>query len=243
MLACNNISNTYKIKLIEKIKRTPTILSLRFSLSLAINFIPGQFLKVIFDESNYNNKELNKNLSFSSSPLKDYIEITKRLSESAFSQRLEALGIGDEICIQGPFGRCTFSDNHQKIAFLIGGIGITPVISILEYIQDKNLKTDALLFYSNRTEEEISFKEELNQWQAKNSNFKVFYTVTYCQPKDKNCLFGRIDKELVSRNIKDISERIFFIFGPPKMVEAMKELCLAIGAKEEFIKTESFLGY
>src|SRR4030042_1698858 len=185
MLACNNISNTYKIKLIEKIKRTPTILSLRFSLSLAINFIPGQFLKVIFDESNYNNKELNKNLSFSSSPLKDYIEITKRLSESAFSQRLEALGIG----------------------------------------------------------EEISFKEELNQWQAKNSNFKVFYTVTYCQPKDKNCLFGRIDKELVSRNIKDISERIFFIFGPPKMVEAMKELCLAIGAKEEFIKTESFLGY
>lgn len=243
MLACNNISDTYKIKLIEKIKRTPTILSLRFSLSPAINFIPGQFLKVIFDESNYNNQELNKNLSFSSSPLKDYIEITKRVSESAFSQRLKGLEMGDRICIQAPRGQCTFNDNYKKITFLIGGIGITPVISILEYIQDKNLNTDTLLFYSNRTEEEIAFKEELNQWQAKNPNLKVLYTITDFQPKDKNCLFGRIDKELVSRNIKDISERMFFIFGPPKMVEAMKGLCQAVGAKEEFIKTESFLGY
>lgn len=235
--------DSYKIKLIDSIKRTPTILSLRFLHPKEINFIPGQFLKVIFDESNYNNQELNKNLSFSSSPLKDYIEVTKRLSQSAFSQRLRALEKDDQVCIQGAFGRCTFSDNDKKIAFLIGGIGITPVISILEYIQDKNLSTDALLFYSNRTEEEIAFKEELNQWQAKSSNFKFFYTITDYQPKDKNCLFGRIDKELVSRNIKDISKRIFFIFGPPKMVEAMKGLCQAVGAKEEFIKTESFLGY
>ena len=235
--------DSYKIKLIDTIKRTPTILSLRFWRPLGINFMPGQFLKVIFDESNDNNKELNKYLSFSSSPLKDYIEVTKRLSQSAFSQRLRALERDDQISMQGAFGRCTFSDNDKKITFLIGGIGITPAISILEYIQDKNLSTDALLFYSNRTEEEIAFKEELNQWQAKNPNLKALYTVTDFQPKDKNCLFGRIDKELVSRNIKDISERMFFIFGPPKMVEAMKALCQAVGAKEEFIKTESFLGY
>jgi ferredoxin-NADP reductase len=227
----------------ERIKRTPTIESFRFLPQEKISFMPGQFLQIIFDEKNSGNRELNKYLSFSSSPARDYIEVTKRLSESAFSGRLKDLKENDPVLIKAPLGNCVFKDDYKKIVFLIGGIGITPVISILEYIIDKRLETDVLLLYSNKTEEEIAFKKELDYWQGVNRNIKLLYVVTDREPKDKSCIFGRIDKNLLSERVADLKERVIFIFGPPKMVEAMKNLCVETGSREGNIKTESFLGY
>lgn len=234
---------TLKGRLIEKIKRTSSIESFRFILEKKIEFTPGQFLQVIFDQNNRDNKELNKYLSFSSSPNKEYIEVTKRLSDSKFSQSLNNLTIGSEVLFKAPLGACVYKSEYRKIGFLIGGIGITPVISIIEYIFDKRLNTDVVLIYSNRAEDDIAFRNELDQWKSLNKNIKVFYTVTECEPKDNSCIFGRIDKNLFIDKVKDFSERMFFIFGPPKMVEAMKNLCLEVGCKKDSVKTESFIGY
>lgn len=232
-----------KAELIERIERTPTIESFGFSPEKKIDFIPGQFLQIIFDEVNQGNKELNKYLSFSSSSTKEYVEVTKRLSDSLFSQKLRGLKNQDVVLLKAPLGNCVFKDDYQKIGFLIGGIGITPVISILEYIIDKKLTTDATLLYSNSTEEEIAFKKELDYWQSINNKIKVFYTITDSPPKDTDCIFARIDKNLLLEKAEDYGERIFFIFGPPKMVEAMSNLCLELGCNKENIKTESFIGY
>jgi ferredoxin-NADP reductase len=208
-----------------------------------IGFVPGQFLQVIFDEANNQNKDLNKYLSFSSSPTKEYIEVTKRLSDSQFSRKLQGLKVQDSVLLKMPLGNCIFKDDYQRIGFLIGGIGITPVISILEYIMDKKLPTDVILIYSNRTEEEIAFKQELDYWRNLNNKIRVIYTVTDCQPKESECIFGRIDKNLLLGRINDYKQRIFFIFGPPKMVEAMNGLCLDIGCDKEDVKIENFIGY
>lgn len=230
-------------KLIEGIKRTNAVESFRFALTERINFIPGQFLKVLFDEADPNNKELNKYLSFSSSPAKDYLEVTKKLSHSTFSNKLASLSVGDEVGFTGPLGNCVLKEEHKKICFLIGGIGITPVISILEYIVDKKLPVDVTLFYSNKTEEDIAFRKELDYWHATNNNIEVFYTITECQPKESHCIGGRINKDLILQKVDDVRKRIFFIFGPPRMTEAMKALCIEMGCKKENIKAESFIGY
>ncbi len=232
-----------KAKLIQRIKRTSSVESFRFLPGKKIDFLTGQFLQVIFDENNRNNKELNKYLSFSSSPDHDYFEVTKRISESAFSQKLKNLKTGDEVSFKAPLGACVFKDEYKKIAFLIGGIGITPVISIIEYIARNKINADILLFYSNRNEEDIAFKSELDKWRENNSNIKIFYTVSDSQPVNKEYIFGRIDKDLLFNKIPDIPERVFFIFGPPKMVEAMKNTCLEISPVKEHINTESFIGY
>jgi len=232
-----------KARFIERIQRTPSVASFRFMPPEKIDFSPGQFVQVIFDEQNGQNQQLNKYLSLSVSPLKEYLEVTKRISGSEFSQRLNRLRAGDEVLMRAPMGSCVFRDGYKKIGFLIGGIGITPVISIIEYVVKKNLTTNSILFYSNRTEEEIVFKQELDAWQKGHCNVRVFYTVTDCQPKDPACSFGHIDKDLITLNAGDIRERIFFIFGPPKMVEAMNGLCLEAGCSKENIKTENFIGY
>lgn len=230
-----------KGKLIERIKRTYSIESFRVELEDKVDFLPGQFLQVIFDKDNLNNRDLNKYLSLSCSPTKNYIEFTKRLSDSLFSQKLNSLKPGDFLDVKAPLGQCIFS-NEKDIVFLIGGIGITPVISIVDYLVEKNLSTKVTVFYSNRTEDDIAFKKELDVWQS-TGKISLFYTVTDCQPKDKNCLLGTINQELIARHITCLTERTFFIYGPPKMVEAMTSLCLAMGCVKDKIKKEVFIGY
>jgi len=234
---------TIKATLIERLKRTPTIESFRFKPQERVDFIPGQFLQVLFDAQNPKKRELNKYLSFSSSPTKDYIEVTKRLSESSFSNRLRNLALGNEVLFRLPMGMCVFEEEYKKIGFLTGGIGITPAISIIEYIAEKNLDTSVVLLYSNRTEDDIAFKKELDQWQSRGLNIKVFYTITDCQPRDKSCNYGDINKELVLEKMSDLEERVVFVFGPPKMVEAMNNVCIEAGCRKENIKTERFTGY
>ena len=234
---------TMRARLIERIKRTPTVESFRFKTEEPFDFVAGQFLQVVFDPQRADNKELNKYLSLSSSPGLPYIEVTKRLSGSLFSGRLNALKAGDEVSLKGPMGNCVFRDEYRHIGFLIGGIGITPVVSILEYLASSRLDTDAVLVYSNRVEEEIAFKKELDLWKARNPRIKVFYLVSDCEPKDKTCSYGVINKETLEAQVCDLHKRVFFIFGPPKMVDAMKQLATEMRCSQENIKTETFIGY
>ncbi len=227
----------------SSIQRAGLVKSFRFLPENSLDFQPGQFARIIFDRDNLGNRELNKYLSFSCPPGKDYLEFTKKLSGSLFSQKLENLKKGDEISIQAPLGSCVFKSEYKKIAFLIGGIGITPVISILGYIAGKKLKTDAVLFYSNKDDSEIAFQSQLNSLEKKHKNIRVIYTVTGSKPKKESILPGRINRDIVLSRLKDAGERIFFIFGPPKMVEAMNRLCNDIGCSKDKIKREGFIGY
>ncbi|MFH1441470.1 MAG: FAD-dependent oxidoreductase [Candidatus Omnitrophota bacterium] len=229
--------------LTDRIKRTPEVESFRFKIKDKIDFSPGQAAQIIFDGQHIENRQVNKYLSFSSSPTKDYFELSKKLSASRFSQNLRDLRLGDKIQIKAPMGKCVFKEEYKKIAFLIGGIGITPVISIIEYIIEKKLDTDVSLFYSNRTDEDIAFRKELDNWRQINKNIKVYYTLTDCQPKDKSCFSGYIDEKMLKENTSDFEQRMIFIFGPNAMVDMMKALSLKLGCSDKNILTERFIGY
>ncbi len=225
-----------KVSLIERIKRTPTIESFRFWTKESFKFIPGQFVKVLFDPANPGNKDLNKYLSLSASPNKGYLEVTKRLSQSLFSEKLKALKPRDELILDGPLGNCVLHENDKQVGFLVGGIGITPVISIMEYATEKKLAIDMELLYSSRNEEDIAFKQELDELRNINPRIKIGYTVTESLQKDASLISGAINKELFLERISNFKERAIYIFGPPKMVEAMQGICLEAGVLGEHIK-------
>jgi len=227
----------------ERLKRTDSIESFRFRSDEKIEFLPGQFLQLIFDEESREDSDLNKFLSFSSAPGKEYFEVTKRMSGSEFSEALAKLKIGDKALVKAPMGHCVFKDEYAKIGFLVGGIGITPAISILEYITSKNLNTDVCLVYSNKTEENIAFKAQIDNWSQQNPNINRVYAVTDCAPKDKNCFSGTINEQFLIDNVCDPKQRVFFIFGSPDMVAEMKSLCLKTGCTEDMVMAENFIGY
>ncbi len=233
----------FRATLKGRVARAPSVESFRFSVSRKIHFLAGQFCQVIFDGEDRKNRELNKYLSFSSSPHRDDVEVTKKLSQSAFSSRLRALERGDEVILRAPMGSCVYTDEMKKVCFLAGGIGITPVISIVEYIVARNLPVEADLFYSNRTVEEIAFLEELREWAGRHPGLRLHLFVTREEPKEGGLVHGRIDGDAILSRVKDIAERTFYAFGPPKMVDAMAALCREVGCPADRLKTESFAGY
>lgn len=229
-----------RVRFLERGQRTGTVVSFRFSAE-GIDFTAGQYLRIIFDEENHGNRELNKFLSFSCAPGKEYFEVTKRLSSSEFSARLSSLEPGDEVLCQLPMGTCVLGEK-RSVLFLAGGIGITPVISMIEDVVIHQKPVDVFLLYSNVSLKEIAFKNELDIWAAQ-ENINVVYTLTDCDSVNEECLAGRIDKAMITQHVDNLKERELFIFGPPPMVSAMRQICAEIKDCSGKIHFESFTGY
>ena len=224
----------------EIVPRTSSVKSFRFPRPSALDYKAGQYLIVTLKSGA---QEMRKPLSISSSPTeKEYIEFTKKLTGHPFSERLNQLKIGDAVTIDAPFGSFTFEGEHEKIGLLSGGVGVTPLRSICKFCSDMKLGTKVTLLYGNRTEMDIVFRRELDQMQTQNDNFKVVFTLE--EPESNwQGYKGDIDVEMIKKEIPDYSETVFYVCGPPGMVQAMENLLKALRVPAESVKKENFAGY
>jgi ferredoxin-NADP reductase len=226
------------------IKRTHNVKSFRFGIKENVDFKPGQFffVTIMIDGA-----ERTKHFSFSNSPTETgYVEFTKRITGSSFSKALDRLKTGDSARLKMPLGNFTFEGEYEKIAFLSGGIGITPIRSMCKFVRDKKLSTSIILLYGNNTESDIIFKDDLDNMQRLNKNFRVVHTLT-SPDIDKKAWTGRtgyIDAGMIKEEIPDYKDRVFYICGPPRMVEALVgELKGSLAVQEDKIRIENFSGY
>ena len=100
--------------------------------------------------------------TISSSPTEQHIWLTTRFTDrgSTFKRKLKELAEGDEIIVSGLEGDFVLPKHLSRpMAFIAGGIGITPFRSMIKYLLDKDLKADIILLYSNRTVRDVVFKE------------------------------------------------------------------------------------
>jgi ferredoxin-NADP reductase len=234
----------FETEVLEIIQRVPGVKSFRFKVKDGVEFKPGQFFFVTIE---IDGVERTKHFSFSNSPTeKGYVEFTKRITESEYSKALERLKIGHWAKLKMPYGAFTFLGEHQKIAFLSGGIGITPIRSICKFVADKGLSTDIVLLYGNDTEKDIIFRQDLDQMSRINKNLRIVYTLTSGEV-NKATWPGRtgfIDEKMVKEEILDYQKRIFYLCGPPKMVEVLSDILKnKLGIGEDKIKLENFTGY
>ncbi len=224
----------------EVISRTPSIKSLRLAAPNRASFRPGQYLSISLE----NSVELTRYLSISSSPTEEgYLEVTKRITQSRFSQILNQVEPGYQVSIAYPMGTFTFEGEVDKIAMLSGGIGITPLRSMCRYIIDQRLGTSVCLLYANRNLAEIAFKSEFDAMQGMSSRFKVVHSLDSAGDEWTGRR-GRIDAAAIREEIPDYRERRFFVCGPPGMVEALTGVLRGgLQLPEAQIRTEGFLGY
>lgn len=226
------------------IQRTHNVNSFRFGIKEDVDFKSGQFFFVTLK---IDGTERTKHFSFSNSPTeKGYIEFTKRITDSEFSQALEKLKTGDWARLKMPYGSFTFGGEYKKIAFLSGGIGITPIRSICKFATDSMLPTDMVLLYGNNREEDIIFRQDLDNMQSVNKNLRIVYTLT-SSDIDRKIWKGRtgyIDDTMIKEEIPDYTERIFYICGPPRMVESLiNSLRNKLSVQQDKIRIENFIGY
>lgn len=227
-------------RIIDIIPRTPSVKSFRLDSRGKTDYKAGQFMQVSFDGK----KELSRYLSISSSPTEEgYLEFTKKITESEFSKRLNAAKIGDSIKLKYPFGNFVLDEKSQAIAFLSGGIGITPIRSICKYVCDSGLGTNIVLIYGNRSLRDIAFKEDFDAMVKQYPHFKAVNVLS--SPEDNwQGKTGRIDKRLIQEEVPDYFERKFYICGPPLMVSGLKAiLSKELNLPDEKIVIENFKGY
>ena len=234
----------HTLKIIDVIPRVAGVKSFRLERPEGFSFNPGQWM---FAHLEINGREEKKPLSFSSSPTETgYIEFTKRLTGSDFSNKLDSSKRGDTIKVKMPYGTFTFEGELPKIALLSGGIGITPFRSICKNATDRKLDTEISLIYSNSVPEGIIFKDEFDVMSVLNPKLKVIHTITSPEAHKlgwKGCS-GTITGEMVKREVPDYKERVFFLCGPPGMVECLiSMLKTELKIPETNIRKENFVGY
>jgi ferredoxin-NADP reductase len=179
--------------------------------------------------------------TISASPTENYLAFTKKITDSEYTKALDSYKGGEWFKLWGPFGEFTFSGEYPKLGFLSGGIGITPLRSILKFIVDKNLPTDVKMLYANKTEADIVFKDELEQMQQQDKNIRIEHVLT--RAPDWKGLKGHVNAQMIKEQIPDYRERVFYICGPPSMNAALSKELKALGMPDDKIKLEDFTGY
>ncbi len=229
------------VKVKEVIKRTHNVKSIRVFHDNIKFFKAGQFMRVILKP---NNKNYTRWLSISNSPTEEgYLEFTKKLTESDFSKALDELREDNELIIKYPFGKFIFGGEFEKIAYLSGGIGITPIRSMVKYIINKKFGTDVHLIYANMTRADIAFKEDFDKMREEYDKLKIEHILSKADSEWKGRC-GIIDSEMIKECLPDYKERKFYICGPPGMVTSMKKIITDdLNLKKEAIFTENFAGY
>jgi ferredoxin-NADP reductase len=144
--------------------------------------------------------------------------------------------------VQGPFGHFVL-DEERPAVLLAGGIGITPLKGMAEYASDKSLRIPVRLVYSNRTEEEIAYRAELEELERRSPSFRATFTLTGGAPKGWEGSSGRIGERLIREATDGLERPVYYICGKPSMVGGMLTLLSESGVLEEDMKVEVFRGY
>lgn len=184
--------------------------------------------------------------SFASAPFEDDLMLATRMRDTAFKRVLKTMEPGTELTLDAPHGSFTLHNNvNIPAVFLTGGIGVTPVRSIvLQAIHDR-VPHRILVFYSNRRPEDAAFLNELMKSHKTNPNYTFVGTMTQMEESSREWRgeTGFINKAMLLKYIDDLTLPIYYIDGPPAMVNAMRKILGEAGANDDNIRTEEFSGY
>ncbi|MBS3102350.1 hypothetical protein J4458_02795 [Candidatus Woesearchaeota archaeon] len=229
----------YKLKIKEIIDETAKVKIFRCGIpnGSEINFFPGQFFMVSIEGDEEN---LKRAYSIASSPTeKNYLDIGLD-KVGRFSTKLFDTKPGHVLIFKGPYGKFYFTDEMKNDLILIaGGVGITPLMSIIRYCKAKKLGNKIKFIYSVRTPADVIYKDELERIKKESHKFDYLVTVTRPEPgQNWSGKTGRIDESLLEEHIQDIKGSLYFLCGPNEFVKSIIAMLEKLGVAKEQIKTD-----
>jgi ferredoxin-NADP reductase/DMSO/TMAO reductase YedYZ heme-binding membrane subunit len=189
-------------------------------------------------------KKVNRTYTISSPPTRsDYCEITVKREENGYVSRHlhEMLREGDMVQVSAPAGRFIFSEtDSDSIVLIAGGVGITPLMSIVRNLTDRNWSGDIFFIYSAKTQADIIFKNELDDLRTRFSNVRVHVTLSQADERDWSGPKGRISSSFLGACVPNIAARPIYICGPQSMMAPTIQLLGDLGVPADKIKSEDF---
>jgi ferredoxin-NADP reductase len=205
---------------------------------------PGQFLNI---QLMIDGNRVNRSYTLASSPTRaDACELSIKREPMGLASRFihENFKVGDVLKVSGPSGKFIFTgDNASGVVLIAGGVGITPVMSILRYLTDRAWTGNIHFLIVAKTEQDLIFRDELRWLQSRYPNLHVCITLT--RP-DSNTMWtgdrGRATAELFNRFVPNLTQFPVYLCGPNEMMDATTELLVGLGVPSSKIHTEAFAG-
>lgn len=223
-----------EMKLKKREKIAENTYAFHFAPAKRFDFDPGQYMAWTLPHKGADERGVRRFFTISSSPNEGEVVVSIKVpqSPSSFKQTLMHMEPSEKIIANDPVGEFVLpKDKSIPIAFIAGGIGVTPFVSMAKWIVETGEKRDIVLLYANSSEEEISYSDILTQ--AEKYGMKTIYLLSR---RD-----GHIDQKMIRSKIPDWKKRTFYISGPQVMVAGTEKILKDIGAKK--IKTDYFPGY
>ncbi|MBI2031361.1 MAG: RnfABCDGE type electron transport complex subunit D [Candidatus Levybacteria bacterium] len=243
------VSPRYKLflKLKEKIKISPEVIDFSFVPDKKFTFIPGQYMEWTLPHKNIDGRGNRRFFTIASSPGENYIHLGVKFSQdgSSFKRALSSIEKTDTIVASQIAGEFTLpQDANLKLVFIAGGIGITPFRSIIKFLIDTNSRRRITLFYANKISSEIMYEDVFDRAESQ-LGIKIVYTLTDTEnvPKDWKGKIGRIDENMIKKEVPDYKNHYFYLSGPHEMIKSFEKILTNMGIDRKMIKTDYFPGY
>lgn len=205
------------------------------------SFLPGQFTQI--KNPLYQKPEDAHLFSIASSPnTKDHLEFCIKVY-GFWTQALSKLRIGDSLFIRGPYGKFIWNSSLKNVVFLIAGVGIVPIISMLRFIQEEKQTPSLTLIYRNSTQDSITYKEELDNLCKELKTFKIVDVLSNTIPSSLNAKHLHLDiitLDFIKKEVNLSLQPTFFLCGPPMFVEKMKQTLKNLSIDQSLIHQELF---
>lgn len=230
-----------KATLDHSIEEAGNIRTFFFKPESPLRFTAGQFTELVVPHIEPDDRGQKRWFTISSSPTDELISITTKFAgdkSSSFKKALFALPSGSEVTLAEAMGDFVLPKFVQTpLVFVAGGIGITPVHSILESLATSEEERPIQLLYGVKNEDEIIFQDTFDK-------AGVHATIVVGDPDPSwGGERGRITAELIT-GLSDIqSDSLIYVSGPEAMVQDLKRDLQQSGVKPSQIVVDEFPNY
>jgi ferredoxin-NADP reductase len=214
-----------------------------FSSPRQVAFQAGQYLEWTLGLDHADSRGNRRYFTVASAPTEDEVRLGVKFyrQPSAFKRALGDMAPGDTIHAAQIAGNFTLPrDPEKKLAFLAGGIGVTPFRSMLQYLLDRDEARPITVLYGCETQEDIAYGDVLDAAETR-LGIRTVYAIA--RGARRGQYPGMIDARLIKAAIPDFKERTFYISGPQAMVKAVRHTLTGMGVHRTHIKTDFFPGF
>ncbi|NLJ99417.1 MAG: 2Fe-2S iron-sulfur cluster binding domain-containing protein [Tissierellia bacterium] len=225
---------------------TPEIkkLRLRFKEGEEIDFKPGQYIQLKAPIYEGNDEEVYRAYSIASPPaVKDYIDLIIGYvpGGKATTYVHKFLKEGDTVDINGPYGDFYYQDKYDNEMVMVAvGTGIAPILSILYYMRDNDIKRKARFYFGAKTPEDLFLLDEIEKLEKDLYDFEFIPTLS--RVLDEHNWTGERGRVNVSldKHIKTPEDKEAYLCGSPGMIDSVIEVLTEKGILEELIFYDKF---
>lgn len=235
------------LTLVRKERLTADILDFVWKSDEKLSFKPGQYLEWTLGHQGSDTRGNRRYFTIASSPTEENIYLGTKFypNPSTFKQKLLSLETGSTMIASQLSGEFTMpEDKSKKLVFIAGGIGITPFRSMAKYMIDTKERRDVFMFYSVKTPNDLAYKDILDRAEEE-VGLKNIYVVNELTNGvlAPNMRVGFINAEMITSEVPDYKERIFYISGTHGMVSMFEDTLKKLGVPKSQIKVDFFPGF